>query len=239
MDASDYGEIPVRSFVNSDDDLSETEIVQRPSLGRKRQAQHTDKVEKRPQNPRPQKKRRSGNGPDESQGDEGALEDEKESDNMGLTARLSTSRRKKKSGRGQRNNRKGGINSDEVGDDCERDSDLMETDGSDDGEDLIDFIVSDNGIISSMPDPSSSLPPTSQATPRAGHTQYYVPTAIQATQDSEPDLDTLVGIKDTDTMGDMEGLSQAPGARRNGRVRRQVVDSDSDEQSSPHSAINE
>jgi ATP-dependent DNA helicase MPH1 len=236
-DISNYGDIPVRSFVNSDDGLSETEteMARAPSLGRKRQAQPPDRPETGSRNPRPQKKRKSGAGnagfialADESQDEEEELEEEEDSDNIGLTARLSNARRKNKSGRGQRNSKKSGINSDEVGDDCERDSDLVETDGSDDGEDLIDFIVSDNGIISSMPNVSSSLPPTSQATPQSRDTQYYIPTAIQATQDSEPDLDTLVGITNSGTKGGIQKLSEVQGARRAGRARRQVVDSDSD-----------
>ena len=132
------------------------------------------------------------------------------------------------------------MNSDEVGDDCERDSDLMETDGSDDGEDLLDFIVSDNRPVSSLPissmqEPRSTSPTTISPAPTPrGRTEkpFFVPTPFPGTQDSEgiPDLDTLVGTKAGSRLRSAEQDSDEDvTARRTGRGRRAVVDdSDSD-----------
>ncbi|KAK2059934.1 type III restriction enzyme [Colletotrichum caudatum] len=150
-------------------------------------------------------------------------------------------------GRGKKASRRvgRGINSDELGDDCDRDSDMMETDGSDSGGDLLDFVVSDDRPVSSN-HPSSSALPTSQAT-AAGSTQrndaaqrFYVPTEFPATQesaDSLPDLaDVLLSSKakrsrtvasmDESEDGDATPRQQAGGRQQR---RRPVFESDSDE----------
>lgn len=111
----------------------------------------------------------------------------------------------------------------EIGDDCDRTSDLLDTDGSDDGSDLVDFIVADNQATSSMrhSQPTSPLS-SSQVTPSAGQQPYFVPTAFPATQESEgmPDLDELVGKK--------SGTITQDGAATRRKSRRPVVD-DSDD----------
>ncbi|KAI1648577.1 P-loop containing nucleoside triphosphate hydrolase protein [Daldinia loculata] len=90
------------------------------------------------------------------------------------------------------------------GDDCRRTSDLDLTDDSDDGADLVGFVVADEMATSSNPAPTSSLPrrnrrstsPTSPSTPstignRPAKQQkkslYYEPTRFDATQDSADD----------------------------------------------------
>jgi ERCC4-related helicase len=71
----------------------------------------------------------------------------------GHTAGKSTRDRKTKRG-GTRLKRKGD-DFEDVGDDCERTSDVNDTDGSDSGADLADFVVGDDQVESSIP---SSLP---------------------------------------------------------------------------------
>ncbi|ROT40061.1 helicase C-terminal domain-containing protein [Sodiomyces alkalinus F11] len=104
----------------------------------------------------------------------------------------------------RRRQRKGGINSDELGDDCERTSDVMETDGSDSGADLLDFIVEDDHPISQF---TSTLPTCPVASPfsvkaRGRVTEpasraksSLVPLELPPTQESLdefPDLDKAV-----------------------------------------------
>ncbi|KAL2757129.1 hypothetical protein ACRALDRAFT_2052863 [Sodiomyces alcalophilus JCM 7366] len=98
--------------------------------------------------------------------------------------------------------RRGGINSDELGDDCERTSDIMETDGSDNGADLLDFIVEDDQPISQC---SSTLPTSPMVSPVSAKVRgkvtgppfrakpSLVPLELSPTQESLdefPDLDT-------------------------------------------------
>ncbi|KAK1986566.1 type III restriction enzyme [Colletotrichum cereale] len=151
-------------------------------------------------------------------------------------------------GRGKEASRRAGrgINSDELGDDCDRDSDAMETDGSDSGGDLLDFVVSDDHPVSSN-HPTSSALPTSQAT-AAGSTQrkdaaqpFYVPTEFPATQESADSLpgleDVLLSAKgkrsrtvasmDESEDGDATPRQQQAGGRQ--QRRRPVFESDSDE----------
>lgn len=245
-DTSNYQDIPCRPFVDSDGESSELDVGELPPVSRKRQA--VQPVTRKSKQAGPPKKRRAGNAgssmlPTPTKGDEGTNdEDDAEDENVGLTARLSSSTRKRKlasNHKGRRNKKaSGGINSDELGDDCERESDIVESDGSDDGEDLVDFVVSDNHIISSMPD-ASSPPPTSSgnnATSHSRNTQrhYYVPTQTQATQESDdmPDLSELADMGHQDGQEETEVLGRIPGVvgrGRAGRLRRQVFDSDSDE----------
>ncbi|OAA73256.1 helicase C-terminal domain protein [Cordyceps fumosorosea ARSEF 2679] len=122
------------------------------------------------------------------------------------------------------------VNLEEVGDDCDRISDVLDTDGSDSGADLQGFVVSDNAPTSSMRDsqPTSSMP-AGQGTPRGDNAKpkpFYEPTTFVATQESEgvPELDSIVDSigKDKPTESDM-------GVRRAGRRRPRVVeDSDSE-----------
>jgi ATP-dependent DNA helicase MPH1 len=59
----------------------------------------------------------------------------------------------------------------ELGDDCERTSDIEETDGSDSGADLLDFIVGDDDITSSMMRSHLSTSPTTCSSPRLDTSQ--------------------------------------------------------------------
>ncbi|KAF3055784.1 ATP-dependent DNA helicase mph1 [Daldinia childiae] len=139
-------------------------------------------------------------------------------------------------GRAKKNTRTPAVydESADEGDDCRRTSDLDLTDDSDDGADLVGFVVADEMATSSNPAPTSSLPrrnrrstsPTSPSTPstigsRPAKQQkkslYYEPTHFDTTQDSAddniPSMSQLVRQKRT---------SKKPSARK---------DSDSDEES--------
>ncbi|CAM1506897.1 Fc.00g065380.m01.CDS01 [Cosmosporella sp. VM-42] len=178
-----------------------------------------------------------GEGEDEDEEEKEAVEEQEE---FGLPRRIRQKKGSIAKGKSKRKPQKrgDGMNSDEVGDDCERDSDLMESDGSDDGEDLLDFIVSDNRPVSSLPissmqEPRSTSPTTMSpaSTPRARTEKpFFVPTQFPGTQDSEgiPDLDTLVGTKTRSRLRSVEEDSEEDvTARRTGRGRRAVID-DSD-----------
>lgn len=232
VDTSNYQEIPVRPFVDTDSEAEESGVPQVPSAVRKRHAVKKPAGSSRIAQP----KRRKVSGrlsseamSTEPQVKDNALEDDDESEDEGLTKRLPKSRwgKKGKKKRGQKYDGKGGINSDEVGDDCDCDNDLMDTDGSDLGEDLEDFIVSDDHIALTVQEPYSTLPTmASQITPRKdAHRPYFVPIELSATQDSDdiPDLDDLLGIKGSGGLGRVEESKLA------GRGRRQIFDSDSDE----------
>ena len=110
----------------------------------------------------------------------------------------------------------------------------MDTDGSDDGADLLDFVVADNQATSSMMDSQATSPtsPTSQDTPRnRPQKPFYVPSHFPGTQESEgiPDVTTLVGAKRKESPLDSDDESGDLAARRPARGRRRLVDSDSDE----------
>ncbi|OLN81389.1 ATP-dependent DNA helicase mph1 [Colletotrichum chlorophyti] len=138
-----------------------------------------------------------------------------------------------------------GINSDELGDDCERDSDVMDTDGSDSGADLLDFVVSDDHPVSSIQPTSSTVETSPAATPvapkRKGAAQpFYVPTEFPATQDSMdslPDLDDMLLDRKGKRpavraeMSDESEEDATPRQQTGGRQqrRRPVFESDSDE----------
>jgi ATP-dependent DNA helicase MPH1 len=245
MDTSSYTSVPCPPFVDSDGELNEVDKAEHVSpsppppapAARKRRAEQTS-AGKTKQAGAPKKRKVGKTGgsalPALSNDHEGNDEGDKlEDENVGLTRRLSEKKRKKASTqKGRRTNKaNGGINSDELGDDCERESDIMESDGSDDGEDLVGFIVSDNHVISSMPDASSppSITSDSPAVSRPRTTgKYYVPTEIQATQESDgmPELSVLADVGDD---SDGSGRVTGTGRGRAGRSRRQVFDSDSDE----------
>ncbi|PCD45622.1 hypothetical protein AU210_001054 [Fusarium oxysporum f. sp. radicis-cucumerinum] len=144
---------------------------------------------------------------------------------------------KKKQNRKPPSKKNGGLNSDEVGDDCERDSDMIETDGSDNGEDLLDFIVSDNHPMSSGREPvslrTSFSSASSTSTPECAHDKttkpFYVPTQFPGTQESDdiPDLGEV--LKMTGKQRGQEFSDNDVIVRRTARGRRVVVDeSDSD-----------
>lgn len=276
VDTSNYREIPVKSFVNSDGEVDECERPM-PARGKKRpgsadlgdsdveevqlpkrrkpsttKATTTKTVATRPRTTKTPAKKASMGKPSfhiGSQAEMGGFEDDDEDDESNDDEVHDFSSPPKKRGRGRprgkTQGRRGqgpgrGINSDEIGDDCGRDSDLMDSGGSDDGEDLLDFVVSDNHMPSSNHVPSSmhdllSTSPTSasQGTPVASDKPFFVPTTYPGTQDSEdlPELGTLVGKKAARPRIDVnEGSEEDISSRRAPRGRRVVLDeSDSDE----------
>ncbi|KAG6005265.1 3'-5' DNA helicase [Claviceps maximensis] len=148
----------------------------------------------------------------------------------------------------------GGITSNEWGDDCERDSDLLESSGSDDGADLLDFVVSDNQATSSMMRDSQPTSPTTASPTRMTPTPtvtsksntvvsrpFFVPTRFSATQESDdmPDLDTLIGRpatkrpqakkNDHTDLSPPTSDSDNVNTKRAARGRRQILHSDSEE----------
>ncbi|KAK2042564.1 type III restriction enzyme [Colletotrichum somersetense] len=244
-DTSRWDEIPVPGFA------SDTEDGALPSKGVRGQSTVVVSEDEPIEESRP-KKRKSNGAPKRSAfTSAAALVD----DDMDETADEETPPRRhpkpKKAatgrGRGKKTSRRvgRGINSDELGDDCDRDSDVMETDGSDSGGDLLDFVVSDDHPVSSN-HPSSSALPTSQAT-AAGSPQrndaaqpFYVPTEFPATQesaDSLPDLaDVLLSskakrLRTVASMDESEDGDATPRQQAGGRQqrRRPVFESDSDE----------
>ncbi|EFZ00392.1 ERCC4-like helicase [Metarhizium robertsii] len=230
-DTSRFKDITVRAFIASDgepdvDDTSDSGTKKRSTRQRSVEA---DNEESQP--PRGKRKKISTT----SIAGLSELEDDSETPGMNSRARKRTKKPKSKR-KGRKTKQRTGINSDELGDDCERDSDLIENGGSDDGADLLDFVVADNQGTSSMVGSQVTSPTTAsaQSTPKAESKQpFYVPTRFSATQESDdmPDVDTLVKRKAFQKVismdasdSDLEDLA----AKRPARGRRQVFDSDSD-----------
>ncbi|KAK5990705.1 ATP-dependent DNA helicase MPH1 [Cladobotryum mycophilum] len=203
-DTSNYLGVSVKPFVNSD---GETELSDTPDTAtRKRTTIEIESDMDVPRKESQQKRRKTqpskviaaiSRSPLEAEetDDDGSEEEE-----PGLTSRISAAKRKKKQMRKGKSRQRngGGINSDELGDDCERDSDIHEMSDSDNGSDLVDFVVADTQATSSMRDPEASSSPrtVTEATLRGKVSKpYFVPTQFTATQESDiiPDLDSLVG----------------------------------------------
>jgi len=139
-----------------------------------------------------------------------------------------------------------GIGSSEAGDDCERDSDLMETDSSDDGADLQDFIVSDRVVITSG-EPSSS---SGSAATRRDRRLSTSPTSVTGpfspspprwaskATNGRPSRSSFAGMQATDDES-LPALSQLLKNKNNnkgkggGRGQRRAASSDEDEDGSP------
>ncbi|CAG9938043.1 unnamed protein product [Clonostachys rosea f. rosea IK726] len=224
-DPSNYMEIPVKAFVASDyeSDADGSDAISKLPKPKPRKRQ----VERKTPVGGQRKRRKVQDTPllepdlevEEAGGD--AL-DEEDEENIGLTARIRKKPKAKKKKRAKATGK--GASDLEIGDDCERDSDLLETDGSDMGEDLQDFIVSDNIIPSTQPDGSMSSSPASNHRPSLASTHRSAAFNLSATQESDdlPDLDALTGRN-------KEPGESVSGLQRTGRGRRQILDSDSDE----------
>ncbi|KAI8718886.1 ATP-dependent DNA helicase [Fusarium sp. LHS14.1] len=220
VDTSDYLEIPVPAFAGSDDELQEVRPPARaklvkPAKPTKPAAPAKKKANRQPPSKaQPQAKRRRlspvlepqsyvlGSMVDDGMSDEEDEDEDEEEEEITPRGRGRPKKGSKPRGKGKRKTQRktGGINSDEVGDDCDRDSDMMETDGSDDGEDLVDFIVSDNHPISSLREaPTSPISIGTSHPPGTDETAkpFFVPTRFSATQESEdiPELGELVKKK--------------------------------------------
>ncbi|KAF4972045.1 hypothetical protein FZEAL_9683 [Fusarium zealandicum] len=241
VDTSNYLELPVPAFAGSDQETEE----ERPAKRAKPKAPARKKANRQPPSKaQSQAKRRklSPAGVSESYTlgsmvDEGLSEDEDDEEEETPRGRGRPKKGSNTRGKGKRKTQRKavGINSDEMGDDCDRDSDLMETSGSDDGEDLVDFVVSDNHPTSSMKEPPSTSATSASASQPRGTDEttkpFFVPTRFSATQESEdvPELDTLVRKKQGSGRPDAEDSDEDVTVRRTNRGRRALVDdSDSD-----------
>ncbi|KAJ3498489.1 hypothetical protein NLG97_g1077 [Lecanicillium saksenae] len=138
----------------------------------------------------------------------------------------------KKGGKKKKGNEgRAAVNLEEIGDDCDRTSDVLDTDGSDSGGDLEGFVVSDNAPTSSMRNSQPTSPlSTGHATPRGKASTakpFYEPTTFTATQESEgmPELDTIISSVGKDKPSSSDVVVSRAGRNRRGRV---VDDSDSE-----------
>lgn len=230
-DSSSFRDIPVKPFLESDGE--ELEVDEEPDSGSRKRG-NTPSAPAGPQT----KRRRKTSSQAVSEPDE-ANASSHDQGSPATRAQVPVHQPKKAKAKRKKSKAKArsGINSDELGDDCERESDLMESSGSDDGADLLDFVVADNQATSSMPDSQATSPTTAstQPTPKAAAKQpFYVPTRFSATQESDdiPDLDTLIGGKGSKPPPGTAALSGSDSddvtTQRAARGRRQVLDSDSD-----------
>ncbi|RGP64576.1 fanconi anemia group m [Fusarium longipes] len=254
-DTSNYLDIPVRAFAGSESETDpgvDGETTSRTKPAKVTAAAKKKQTRKAPPKAQPRAKRRKlspdavpqtfalGSMVDEGLSDEDE-EDEDEEDEEEDTLPKARGRSKpgnKAKGKRKTKRKTGGFNSDEVGDDCDRDSDLLETDGSDDGEDLLDFVVSDNHPVSSMKDqmsltctsPFASSPTVKDADDNAAKEKpFFVPTTFSATQESEdlPDLGRMLK-KPGQTAAELSDEDDVQ-TNRTARGRRNVIDdSDSD-----------
>lgn len=253
-DTSDYLEIPVKPFVYSDNgetDASDASDNRNTPDGRKRPVIEVDSDDGAPgselkqqkkrkisapktkpptKKTQPKKVARSATLPELDPEDEELfefdLDIDVEEEEPGLPPRLSEAKRRKKLNAKSKGkySRKAAIGSDEIGDDCERDSDLLDESDSDDGADLLDFVVGDDQATSSMLDSEATSPiRPNERTPRAeARKPYFVPTQFTATQESEdvPEFDLLVGSSKSRL-----NETSAP-AKRARRGRPALLDSD-------------
>ncbi|KAG5930099.1 3'-5' DNA helicase [Claviceps africana] len=259
---SSFKDIPVKPFFKSDGEESEGEDEECGSGAAKRRETSTAstgrQTKRRKTKPISNAAVSRPEEADVSSGD-GNDDDSVDDDNDHEAPHLhrgQTSRNRKKT-KGQRKKSKAtweargdGITSNEIGDDCERDSDVMESSGLDDGADLLDFVVADTQATSGMTRDSLPVSPIT-ASPRhmtptltsnaVASRPFYVPTRFSATQESDdiPDLDTLIGRptinrpvadeKDSRGVSDFNSDPDDVNTKRAARGRRQILDSDSDE----------
>ncbi|KAF9765244.1 hypothetical protein IL306_002528 [Fusarium sp. DS 682] len=246
QDTSNYLEIPVHAFAGSD---SDSELIDETPTARTKSMSAIAPVKKKqnrkpPSKVQPRAKRRRLS-PDVAPQtfavgflvDEGLSEEDEEEVTPRGRGRPKSGSKSRAKGKRKPRQKTGGLNSDEVGDDCERDSDMVETDGSDNGEDLLDFVVSDNHPVSSGIEPMSlptiSSPASSTSTMECAQDKapepFYVPTQFPGTQESDdiPELGEV--LKMTGKQPDQECSDDDLAVRRTVRGRRAVVDeSDSD-----------
>ncbi|RFU74895.1 atp-dependent dna helicase mph1 [Trichoderma arundinaceum] len=256
VDMSDYLEIPVKPFVYSDNGETDASDNQTATDGRKRPVIEVESDDSALANEVQQQKRRRVStkkaqpsaktaqpkkssqpaarralDPENEDLFNSDLDIDVEEEEPGLPPRLSEAKRWKRLNAKSKGKyaRKAVIGSDEIGDDCERDSDLLDESDSDDGADLVDFVVADDLATSSMLDSEATSPiRPSERTPRAEASKpYFVPTQFTATQESEsiPELDTLVGSSKMESRS-KEVFEEAAPAKRRRRGRPALLDSD-------------
>lgn len=249
VDTSDYLEIPVKPFVYSDNGETDASDNQTAADGKKRpvievesddgasvfeaQPQKRRKVSTKKAQPKkiPQPAARRVLEPEDEDSFDFDHDIDIEEEEPGLPPRLSEAKRQKRLNAKSKGKqaRKAAIGSDEIGDDCERDSDLLDESDSDDGADLVDFVVGDDQATSSMLDSEATSPiRPNERTPRAGASKpYFIPTQFTATQESEeiPEFDTLAGPSKMETRAN-EASEEAAPAKRRRRGRPAFLDSD-------------
>lgn len=224
-----YLEIPVHDFIGTDEEPEEEPVPapkkaapKKPAAPRKRpNAPAAARSGITTKAPEPKRRKVLGGSVNDSAHvvEPEVIDEDDGSENEGLTRRIRKPKAPK--GRKGRKQQKAGINSDELGDDCMRESDGVESDGSDLGEDLMDFIVSDGHAPSSFHEPESTLPTTpSEPVRTSKHANMYDMPSSQESEDM-PGLSQLVGSSSA-----AKAQSRtAPAPKRAGRVR-QIVDSD-------------
>lgn len=230
QDVGEYLEIPVRRFMTSDGESdteanAETVSLDKPRQGRKDSFSSVGSLPEIVEN-QVEDRRAAVRAALEDMAAEAGGDDD--SDGPRRKKQKTTKKGgKKKNKKGSEG--KAAANLEELGDDCDRTSDVLDTDGSDSGGDLVGFVVSDNVPTSSMRDSQPTSPVSAgRVTPNRAATKtkpFYEPTAFPATQESEgvPELDSIVG-----SIGKDKQSSSAVAARRAGRNRRGRVVDDSD-----------
>ncbi|KAM0267101.1 hypothetical protein ACHAPA_006308 [Fusarium lateritium] len=244
QDTSNYLEIPVPAFAGSEPESGEDAPTIRARPVKTTAPSRKKQNKKAPSRAQPQAKRRRlspdagpqtfalGSMVEEGSSDEEDEDVEEEEVTPRARGRPKAGSKPKAKGKRKAQRKTGGLNSDEVGDDCDRESDLMETDGSDNGEDLRDFIVSDNHPASSTREHGSltaTSPPASSSSTVGGVEDeavkpFFTRTQFSGTQESEeiPDLDDI--LKKNSKRSEPELSDDDVAVRRTVRSRRAVVD---------------
>ncbi|KAH7256968.1 hypothetical protein BKA59DRAFT_94460 [Fusarium tricinctum] len=245
QDTSNYLEIPVHAFAGSEPESGEDTPTTRARPVKTTASSRKKQNKKAPSRAQPQAKRRRLSpdaGPQTfslgSMVEEGSSDEEDEDAEEEVTPRTrgreKAGNKPKAKSKRKAQRKTGGLNSDEIGDDCDRESDLMETDGSDNGEDLLDFIVSDNHPASSNREHRSltaTSPPLSSSSTAGGVEDeamkpFFVRTQFSGTQESEdiPDLDDILKKNGKRSEPEPELSDNDVTVRRTARGRRAVVD---------------
>lgn len=184
-DKGDWKRLAVPSFAPSE--LSR--IVSKPSRDRTQYSSESEDLPgRRTSAPYKTQSKQSGPALTDSQDDDEDEEDDAseddEPDNIPRPVRAK-GRTTAGSARGSRKPQRGGArlkrkgdHFEELGDDCERTSDIDGTDGSDSGADLADFVVGDDQLISSIP---SSLPSLQSTAPTSGSPPSGLQSSISKT----------------------------------------------------------
>lgn len=159
-------------------------------------------------------------------------EDEEEEEPTTIAPAASRARARGRQPKGRRAG--GGSTNEDYGDSCLRTSDMDETDGSDDGADLVGFVLDDNEITSSMQREMMTSPLTAARRERKRQRklatvredveedegEYYVPVELTVSSDDDDDD----GLPDIGGLATSRRRAGAEGAK--GRRRRIVINSD-------------
>jgi ATP-dependent DNA helicase MPH1 len=252
-DATSWKHLPVKPFA---DDTLDQPVNSGPKAGssasnRQRAAGRSPAARKTSSTTRKRK-------PESNYFSECEEADDDEEGAEGSAAEATTPQKRRGRGRGAAKEGRGGYRRvgdhlEELGDDCTRTSDLEETDGSDSGADLDDFIVGDDVLTSSNQQRSTGpiTPGSSRLSLKhrhpgavAGERPFYEPMEFdptQGTDDEMPDLTELVAKSTKKATGpskskatyleeeDSEDDLPRPSPRRPQAKRRRRVLADSDD----------